>query len=136
MGNKVYDLDTLRPAKKLVRLGGKEIDVSYIPTAITWEVDNVVRELEKINLEKMQEGGDETKKAFDLTIDLCVLFCEWKYPELDRQWFLENTGPQQINAFAEIIKQTLEDAYKGAEAYQKNLTAAQGTETSTSAASS
>ena len=38
----VIDLDILRPEQKLVKLGGHEIDLSFIPCGITFEIDQIV----------------------------------------------------------------------------------------------
>jgi len=120
MAEDVLDLDVLRPKPQYVKLAGKKIDVSFIPCAITWDIDRIVRELAAIGQKEAQAGGEGTKKAFDLSIELCALFCQWKHNEMDRQWFLENTDPIQIEAFSRKIQQTLERSYAGAEGYQKN----------------
>ena len=48
--SKVIDLDILRPDSKLIKLGGKEIDVSFIPCGITFELDSIVQQLLKVLL--------------------------------------------------------------------------------------
>jgi hypothetical protein len=128
MEQEIIDLDVLRPKSRVVRLGGKEIDVSFVPCAITWEVDNLRREIVKIDPVKAQEGGEETKKAFDATVELCTVFCSRKHPEMTRDWFLDNTDPLQINNLATLIMETLTRSYAGVEAYSKNPAAVEGTE--------
>lgn len=120
---KVEDLDVLRPESRIIRLGGKDIDVSFIPCGITFEVDKIIQELGKMDQEKMAMNGEETRRAFDLSISLCVAFCSHKYAELDENWFRENTDARQIQAFSEAIKDALMRAYKGAESNSKNLKA-------------
>ena len=117
----VLDLDVLRPKPSKIKLAGKEIDVSYMPCGITFEVDKIVRALaEVVATGKATDNGEETHRAFDLSIDLCVVFCSWKHPELDREWFMDNTDPRQVEALASKIQETLQRSYAGAEAYQKN----------------
>jgi len=120
MDREVIDLDILRPKPKFIKLGGHEIDVSFIPCALTFEVDRLSRELVNLDLDEVQKGGDAAEKAFDYAIDLCVAFCSAKYPDMTKEWFMQNTDPIQINKLAETIQETLQRSYAGAEAYGKN----------------
>lgn len=121
---KVEDLDVLRPTPKFVRLGGKDIDVSFIPCGITFEVDQIIRELNTITQNDILNDSALSKRAFDLSIDLCVVFCSHNYPELDRAWFNENTNMTQITKFTEAISEALMKAYAGIGGDGKNLKAA------------
>jgi len=120
----IVDLDILRPEARMVRLAKKEFDVSFVPTGCTFEIDTIVRELQNITLKagakELTDDTAATKKAFDLTIRLCVAFISHKCPEMDVNWFLENTSPQQVKVFAEAIKEALVSSYAGVEAYSKN----------------
>ena len=115
----IRDLDLLRPKPKMIHIGGKDIDISFIPCGITFDVDMIIRELQNIDQNKLLENGPETKKAFELSIDLCVAFCSYKYPELDKQWFMDNTDAKQIREFSSAIKDALISAYDVGE-YSKN----------------
>ena len=108
---KVIDLDILRPEAKMIHIGGKDIDVSFIPCGITFDVDTIIRELQNIDQNKLLENGEETRRAFDLSIDLCVAFCSYKYPELNREWFMNNVDAKQIREFSSAIKDALVRAY-------------------------
>lgn len=120
MDREVIDLDILRPAPQIVKLGGNEIDVSFIPCALTFEVDRLANEMARVDLKEVSKGKKEAEKAFSLAIDLCAVFCSAKHPKMNREWFLQNTDPVQINKLAETIQKTLERSYAGAEAYSKN----------------
>jgi hypothetical protein len=121
---KVEDLDLLRPVSKFIKLDGKEIDVSFIPCGITFEVDKIVQELSSMTQEEMLANGEKTNRAFELSVKLCVAFCSRKYPELDEEWFNENTDAKQIQAFSSAIKEALVRAYStGNEEGSKNLKA-------------
>lgn len=117
---RVEDLDILRPEPRAVRIGGKDIDVSFIPCGITFEVDSIVRELQGISSDKLLANGEETKRAFELSVRLCAAFCSHKYPELDEEWFMENVDAAQVKAFSTAIKDALVRAYAGIEANPKN----------------
>lgn len=105
---KVEDLDILRPQPKFFRIGGKDVDVSFIPCGITFEIDRIVNGLNKfVNL----DSDESIKEAFRLTVELCVAFCSWKNPELDYEWFQANTSAAQVKLLADGIKDALTKAY-------------------------
>lgn len=116
----VLDLDILRPDKKLIKLNGKTFDVSFIPLGITFEVDDIIRELGGIKQQDVGEDKEKTKKAFELTVKLCSVFASYKNPEMTPEWFLDNVSANQINEFAAAIKDALIVSYKGVEQYGKN----------------
>jgi len=116
---KVVDLDVLRPEKKVIKLSGEEIDVSFIPCGITFDVDAIMQEIAGLDQQAVQAGGAEARKAFDLSISLCVAFCSWQHPELDANWFRGNVSPQQLGAMSEAIQDALMQAYAGIEIPQK-----------------
>lgn len=115
----VTDLDILRPTKAIVKIGGKEIDVSFVPCGITFDLDKITEELRGIPEKKIKEGGAECKKAFTLAIKMCSLFCAHSYPDMDENWFLHNVDAMQVNAFANVIKDALMSSYKGVAEYGK-----------------
>ena len=115
----VIDLDILRPERRIVTIAQKEIDVSFIPCGITFDIDRITFELQKIPEKKIKDGGEECRKAFDLTIELCAAFTSHLYPEMDKTWFSRNADAVQINAFANAIKEALVASYKGVADYGK-----------------
>lgn len=120
VADNVVDLDVLRPEPRFVKLGGKEIDVSFIPTGITFEIDAVVREMGKLDQAAVQAGeGEDARRGFDLTVELCSLFCRRKHPEMTPEWFGEHTDAGQLSVFAEAIKAALFRSYEGIEEYQQ-----------------
>lgn len=121
---KIEDLDILRPEKRIIKLDGKDIDVSFIPCGINFEVDEIVRELGGMSTEIIGDNNTGSKRAYELSIKLCSLFVENKYPELDEDWFKANVDAIQIKHFVEAIKDALTKAYLGVETETKNLKAA------------
>lgn len=119
MGN-IIDLDILRPEPCIVKIGGHEIDVSFIPSGITFDLDAIVQELVKLDGEKVQRDRDEMKRAFDLGVRLCSVFCKRKYPEMDETWFYDHTTSDQVTAFANAIQEALTKTYAGVAAHAKN----------------
>ena len=120
----VIDLDLLRPEPKYVKLGGNQIDVSFIPCGITFEIDELIRKMSGLDQVKVLEGGAETLRAFDMGVELCALFCSNSYSEMDDKWFRENTDPRQIKLLADEIRKTLFAGYEQVAGYSKNGQAA------------
>jgi hypothetical protein len=116
----ILDLDLLRPDAKIIKLGGKKIDVSFIPCGITFDIDRITREISTLNLKEVEAGGDETRRAFDLSIELCSIYCQTENPEMTPAWFEKHLNAQQISAMVTAIRETLYTGYKQVEGYSKN----------------
>ena len=115
----IVDLDILKPPKKIIKLGGVQIDVSFVPCGITWEIDSLVRKLSEYDENKVKDEKS-SKEALDIIIKLCSTFASFKNPELSEKWFRENVEMPQINAFVSLIKEALIRSYAGVEQYGKN----------------
>jgi len=134
----VIDLDVLRLPPKMIRLGNKEIDVSFIPCGITFKIDTLIAELNKYSLDELKfdekelllsneeqskirgERSAKIKSAFELSLELCATFCEYKYPEMNVDWFKNNSDAIQIQAFTSAIKTALAHSYSGVTKDLKN----------------
>jgi len=120
--SEINDLDILRPKANIIKIGGEEVDISFVPNGITFEVDRLLREINKVATSMEDLAGDEYKqeKAFELSIDLCVLFCSRKHPKLNKQFFMDDAIPIQIRAIVDGIKLALNDSYAAVAKYGKN----------------
>ena len=116
----VLDLDILRPEPRIVKIGGKEIDVSFVPTGITFDLDGIMQELIKIDAKKIKTDPEMSKRAFDLGVKLCVVYSEHKYRDMNEEWFRNNTSSAQIEAFAKAIQEALIASYSGIGDHAKN----------------
>lgn len=116
----VIDLDILRPDKKFVKLGGETIDVSFIPVGIVFEVEEITRELSKVRDKDIKKGREETRRAFDLTVKLVSTYTAFSNPAMTDEWVRRNCDASQIKLFAEAVKESLFNDYKGVERYGKN----------------
>jgi len=116
----VVDLDILRPEKKFVKLGGKEFDVSYIPVAITFEIDELIERLGLFDREKLLKDKKTMREAFNLSVELCATFAHFWNSEITSDWIKENCNVAQVRAFTDAIKDALIRSYAGVEAYGKN----------------
>jgi hypothetical protein len=118
--SRVIDLDILRPEPNLIKIGGKEIDVSFIPCGITFDLDAVVQELLAFTQDELKGDRVKQKQAFGLSVKLCALFSQSQYPEMDEAWFMKHTTANQINSFASEIQGTLIRIYSEVGAHSKN----------------
>ncbi len=139
----VVDLDILRPDPVYRTINGHEFDLSFVPTGITFDVDDLSRQLSEIPItdygpncesaklllletdpeikKQLQDRINKaTKEAVDITIKLCATFTQWKYHDMDEEWWKGNTSIDQVNDFATCIREALVRSYAGVEAYGKN----------------
>ena len=121
----VIDLDVLRPPETLVKIGNKEINVGFVPSGITWEVDEIKNKLISLNQKDLQKGGEAAKKGYNLAMQLCSVYCTVKHPEMTVEWFKANTDAQQVGKMAEVIIEALNKAYEDADKYSKKVKASQ-----------
>lgn len=121
----IIDLDVLRPPKREIKIGGKTVDVGFIPTGITWDIEAIQKEAAELDQTKILEGGEESKKGIDLAIKLCATFCSVKHPEMNEDWFSKNADARQLRTIADEIRKTLAKMYEDIQEYSKNGEAGQ-----------
>ena len=116
----IIDLDIIRPKSRKVKLAGKVIDISFIPCGVTFEIDNIVRQLVELDPMKLNTDPKVAKKGFDLTVELCSIFTSIKNPEFTKEWFMKECNVEQMGIIAKMIQEALAESYKGVESYGKN----------------
>ena len=104
----VHDLDVLRPKPEYVRLGGNNIDVSFIPAGIAMDIMGMQDELRKLTdtpakLKKLESGGDTAKRSFEIAAELCAAITKSQFPEMDKEWLLKNTDAVQIKVLMDHV---------------------------------
>ena len=111
---RVVDLDVLRPEQVIVKLGGNDIDVTIMPLALTFDVSDLLTKSAALDQKKLTANDPkEVQKAFDLTVDMCVLFCEHQFPDMNRDYFTSKVTVAEINALGTEIRDALTRAYGG-----------------------
>ena len=123
MGEKnpvVYDLDILRPSAEYVLLTGKKIDISFIPSGMALDIMNLQDEMRKLTdtpekLKKIEEGGEEATRSFEIAAELCAAITSNQYPEMDKEWLLKNTDVIQIKALMDHVTKAVFKSLKSAE---------------------
>lgn len=116
----VIDLDVLRPDAEIVKIGGKEIDVSFIPCGIAFELDEIMQDVFAITKESLDNDPAMQKKAFDIGVRLCSAFCKHIYPEMNENWFRSRATSNQVTKFAQAIQKTILENYRQIAEHSKN----------------
>ena len=103
----IHDLDILRPPPEYVRLGGHDIDISFIPSGIAIDVTNLEIELREMmeSKEKIQEDDEAASKTFDMLAELCSRITRFQHEEMTKEWILKNTDIVQLNQLMLLIIQ-------------------------------
>ena len=116
----VHDLDVLRPKPEYVLLGGKKIDVSFIPSGVALDIMGLQQELVALTdtpekVKKVEAGGEEARKSFEIAATLCSSITAQQYPEMDKEWLLKNTDVAQIKVLMEYIVNAVFSSMAGVE---------------------
>lgn len=96
----ILDLDKLKPRKRLIKLSGKEIDVSTIPSEVTLEI-----------VEKADVIESESAESFDLVFDMIIKICNVTNPDdgITKEWLVKNTSLEQLTAMMEFVMKPIRE---------------------------
>lgn len=118
--SKIHDLDILRPPAEYVRLAGKEIDVSFIPSGIAMDIMKLQAELQELTdspekLKRIQSGGKEAVRSFEIAAELCAKITGSQHKEMDKEWLMKNTDVVQIKALMDHISRAVFKSFESSE---------------------
>jgi hypothetical protein len=102
MSQEILDLDKLIPSQRIVKLGGKSIDVSKIPSRVTLEIAQ--------KSDVLKSGSEE---SFPTLLNLIVNICKPSQPDITSEWLIDNTSLDQLLALIEFILQPIKDRSEG-----------------------
>jgi len=124
----IHDLDILRPKPEYVKLGGKEIDISFIPSGVALDIIKLREELEALTntpekLKNIESGGDVALRSFEISAELCASITRNQHPEMTKEWLLKNTDMFQLKALIEHITQAVFRSLEAGGIETKNQTA-------------
>lgn len=94
----ILDLDKVAGTKRIIKLSGKEIDVSKIPSRVTLEMAE--------NADAFKSGGSET---FPKLLDMIVKICKPSTPDITKDWLVDNTDMEQLLQLIEFILAPIQD---------------------------
>ncbi len=93
-GPAVLDLDAVRPEKRLVKLAGKEIDVSVIPFEVMLDIVDKLDSFEA--LEKDGSDGAAVKGALEFLYKTTLRVCQISDKGITEDWLREHTDVVQM----------------------------------------
>ncbi len=114
----VYDLDLLRPSPEYVILGGKKIDISFIPSGIAIDIMDMRQKMEELTgtpekLKKIEEGGKEAIESFQIAASICAKITESQHKDMTKEWLLKNTNVIQLQKLIEHVTSAVFKSLEG-----------------------
>ena len=94
----ILDLDKLVPEKRIVKLAGREIDVSKIPSGVTLELAS--------KNDVLKSGSAE---SFPVVFDMIVKICNATNPSepVTQDWLVENTSIDQLLVLMDFVMEPI-----------------------------
>lgn len=117
---KIHDLDILRPKPEYVRLGGKDIDISFIPSGVAMDIMALQSELKELTdspdkMAAVQAGGEAAKRTFEIMAELCAAITSSQHEEMNKDWLLKHVDVFQIKALMEHVTKAVFKSLESAE---------------------
>lgn len=116
----IYDLDVLRPKPEYIKLGGRNIDISFIPSGVALEIMTMQEKLRKLTdtpekMSKIKGGGREAFDSFEISADLCAKITSCQYQEMTKEWLLKNTSVRQLRKLMDFVADAVYKSLRGME---------------------
>ena len=116
----IHDLDVLRPRPEYVRLGGKDIDISFVPSGVALDIMGLQTELQELTdtpekLAAVKAGGGAAKRSFEIAAELCAAITSAQHEDMTKEWLLRNTDVLQIKALMEHVTRAVFKSLENAE---------------------
>lgn len=93
----IKDFDTFSPPARWVRLGGKDLNISRIPSRATFELLEYADAVQGTPAEDLT-GADALR-----LIEIVAGVVESQNPGVDLEWLKEHTYTDQLLAFVEFV---------------------------------
>lgn len=101
MADKILNLNELVPDRRIIKLADKEIDVSRIPSRVTFDLIK--------NSEKLSK---ETDDSLDVLMGLVVKICKQSCPDITEDWLIDNTDIEQWQALIKFVLEPIQEKIK------------------------
>lgn len=98
----IKDFDVLAPPKRLAKIGGEEVDISFIPTRIA---------LEFMAFSDFKEEGFKPE-MFQKIVDVTAKLCLRSNPKMTADWILDNVDPVTLMQFLVYSVKSLTEGMK------------------------
>lgn len=95
----ILDLDKLIDDKRTVKLAGKKIDVSKIPSKISLQI-----------LDKYEELSEDNPESINVVLDMIIdIINSQNEDEITEDWLLEHTDIDQLMTLVEFIMEPINE---------------------------
>jgi len=94
----VLDLDKLIEDKREIKLAGKKIDVSKIPSKVSLKVADIYDELD-----------EDDPGSFDKILDLVMEIIESQNEDISKDWLIENASMRQLIALIDFVMKPINE---------------------------
>jgi|GEM_PF-1995371 len=131
----ILNLDTIVPKRRVITLTGKvaepksrvirficrfipvlrkkprkyEIDVSMVNVRTALEVERNFARFAQLSLEFAKEPQDDDQEIVEEMYRLILSVCKQSFPEISKEWLMENLTPEQVLAVFEFILEPLRE---------------------------
>lgn len=99
------DFDRLVPEQRIAVLGGKEIDVTRIPSRVTLQIAQFA--------DDVAEGKLTPGEQFLAALDPVAAVCRLSDPEITVDWLLDKTDFAQLMEFTRFVLEPVQKAAGG-----------------------
>lgn len=103
----IKDFDKLISEPRIAVLGGKEIDVTKIPSGV------MIRLMEFAD--KVQSGDLTPKEQFMESIGVVAAVCQRTDKEVTTEWLMDNTDFDQLMEFSDFVLAPIKERSEGKE---------------------
>lgn len=99
----ILNLDAFVPKERIVQLGGREFDVSFIPSSIAFKAYN--------NLEVFarMEKGDLNEGDFEIVLDMIASILKLSQPDITTEWVDKHVRVSDIGKLIRFVLKPLEE---------------------------
>ena len=120
MPQEIVDLDTLRPKPRLIKLDGKKINLSFMPSGILFDINEKLQQMARYLITEesrkaVEKGGGPAKELFEISLEVCATFCEIQHEEMTYEWFRANVSWQQLEVLAKEIRECMDREFTNLE---------------------
>lgn len=102
------DLDILDPPKKVVKMSGELIDISFLPSKVTLAVMKISADFDKKKI--------TTDEMFEKMIGIIAQLSSKSNPKITEDWLYENVSVEKITNFLHLLVSGGDEVAKGTDA--------------------
>lgn len=125
----IHDLDKLKPPPQYIRILGRQIDVSVIPSGVALEIMQSYEDLKEAAAAEdlAASDGARARQILEQTLDLCLKVIRrpfswrhlaewWQSRRFTKRWLIRNTDIVQLRTFIDRTIALIFKSMEGVEA--------------------